>query len=62
MLALLLGPFEPSQEAVALFCTSFGSVVTYFFTRKEGLVCPMFFGSACSLWLARSVELSQVAS
>ena len=35
MLALLLGPFEPSQEAVALFCTSFGSVVTYFFTRKE---------------------------
>ena len=35
MLALLFGPVTPSQEALALFCTSYGSVVTYFFTRKE---------------------------
>jgi hypothetical protein len=35
--ALLLGNFNPSKEALALFCTSYGAVVTYFFTRpKEG--------------------------
>lgn len=33
---LLFAPIEPSKEVLALFCTSFGSVVTYFFTRKEG--------------------------
>lgn len=36
MAGLLFGPFNPSKEALALFCTSFGSVVTYFFNRKEG--------------------------
>ena len=36
MLALLFGPFEPPAEALGLFCTSYGAVVTYFFTRKEG--------------------------
>ncbi|MFV0399414.1 MAG: hypothetical protein ACK5LX_02190 [Oscillospiraceae bacterium] len=36
MLTLLFGPFQPQQEALALFCTSYGAVVTYFFTRKEG--------------------------
>lgn len=35
MLALLFGPFEPAQEAIGLFCTSYGAVVTYFFTRKD---------------------------
>lgn len=35
MLALLFGPFQPSAEAVGLFCTSYGAVITYFFTRKE---------------------------
>lgn len=35
MLALLFGPFQPQQEAVALFCTSYGAVITYFFTRKD---------------------------
>lgn len=37
MAALLFGPFDPPQEALALFCTSYGAVITYFFTRpKEG--------------------------
>lgn len=36
MLALLFGPFTPSQEALALFCTTYGAITTYFFTRKEG--------------------------
>lgn len=36
MAGLLFGPFQPSQEALALFCTSYGAVVTYFFNRKEG--------------------------
>ncbi len=36
MLALLFGPYTPPQEALALFCTSYGAIITYFFTRKEG--------------------------
>jgi hypothetical protein len=36
MLALLFGPFQPPQEITALFCTSYGAIITYFFTRKEG--------------------------
>lgn len=36
MLALLFGPYDPPKEALGLFCTSFGAVITYFFTRKEG--------------------------
>jgi hypothetical protein len=36
MAALLFGPFNPPKEALALFCTSYGSIITYFFTRKEG--------------------------
>ena len=35
LIAMLTGSFNPSQEFVALFCTSYGSIVTYFFTRKE---------------------------
>lgn len=35
MAALLFGPFEPPAEALGLFCTSYGAVVTYFFTRKD---------------------------
>jgi len=33
---LLFGGFQPPQEALALFCTSYGAIITYFFTRKEG--------------------------
>lgn len=36
MLALLFGGFDPPQEVVALYCTSYGAIMTYFFTRKEG--------------------------
>ena len=35
MAVLLFGKAEPPQEALALFCTSYGAVITYFFTRKE---------------------------
>jgi hypothetical protein len=36
MAGLLFGPFQPQQEALALFCTSYGAVITYFFTKKSG--------------------------
>lgn len=36
MAALLFGPYSPPQEIMALFCTSYGAIITYFFTRKEG--------------------------
>jgi hypothetical protein len=35
MAALLLGDFNTSKEMTALFATSYGAVVTYFFTRKN---------------------------
>ena len=34
MAALLLGKFEPPKEMLALFSTAYGSIITYFFTRK----------------------------
>lgn len=34
MAALLLGKFTPATEVMALFCTSYGAIVTYFFTKK----------------------------
>lgn len=36
LIVLLLVPdINPPVEIVALYCTSFGSVITYFFTRKD---------------------------
>jgi hypothetical protein len=35
MMVLLLTPVEPSKEILALFCTSYGSVMTYYFTKKD---------------------------
>lgn len=35
MAALLLGKFDPPKETLALFSTSYGAVITYFFTRKD---------------------------
>ena len=35
LIAMLVGAFEPKQEFVALFCTSYGCIITYFFTRKD---------------------------
>ncbi len=36
MAGLLFSGVEPSKEVLALFCTSYGAIITYFFTRKEG--------------------------
>lgn len=36
LLALLFIPnLNPPTEIVALYCTSYGAIITYFFTRKE---------------------------
>ena len=35
LIAMLVGAFNPSQEFVTLFCTAYGSIITYFFTKKE---------------------------
>ena len=36
LIVLLLVPdIEPPTEIVALYCTSYGSIITYFFTRKD---------------------------
>lgn len=35
MIMLLSGKWAPSQEIIALYSTSFGAVITYFFTKKE---------------------------
>ena len=35
MAALLLGKFDPPNEMLALFSTAYGSIITYFFTRKN---------------------------
>ena len=36
LLILLLVPnINPPTEIVALYCTSYGAVITYFFTRNE---------------------------
>lgn len=36
LVALLFVPnLNPPTEIVALYCTSYGSITTYFFTRKD---------------------------
>ena len=35
LLALLFSSREPSQELLALYCTSYGSIMTYYYTRKD---------------------------
>lgn len=36
LIALLFVPnLEPPKEIIALYCTSYGSIMTYFFTRKD---------------------------
>lgn len=34
MIALLFSPVDVNQDAVTLFCTAYGAIITYFFTRK----------------------------
>lgn len=35
LVAMLVGAFNPSQEFVTLFCTAYGSIITYFFTKQN---------------------------
>jgi len=35
MITMLVGAFTPSQEFITLFCTSYGAIITYFFTKQE---------------------------
>lgn len=36
LVALLFVPnLNPPSEIIALYCTSYGSIMTYFFTRKD---------------------------
>lgn len=35
LVVLLFAPVEPAKEILALYCTTYGSIVTYFFTKKE---------------------------
>ena len=36
LIVLLIIPQELNKELLAVFCTSYGSIITYFFTKKEG--------------------------
>ncbi|WP_087064137.1 hypothetical protein [Intestinibacillus massiliensis] len=36
MVGILFSGVEVPQEALALYCTSYGAIITYFFTRKDG--------------------------
>ena len=36
LVALLFSERQPASELLALYCTSYGAIVTYFFTRKSG--------------------------
>ncbi len=35
LIVLLFFPIDPPKELLALFCTSYGAVITYFFTKKS---------------------------
>lgn len=35
LLVLLLGHYEPPDELLTLYCTSYGAVLTYYFTRSD---------------------------
>ena len=35
LVALLFWPHEPPSELLALYCTSYGSIMTYYSTRKD---------------------------
>lgn len=35
MILMLCGKFTPAKEFTALYCTSYGSIITYFFTKKD---------------------------
>ena len=35
MIALLFFAVEPNPEAQSLFCTAYGAIITYFFTKRD---------------------------
>ena len=35
MLLLLSGRWQPSDQILSLYCTSYGAVMTYYFTKKD---------------------------
>lgn len=35
MIALLFYPGQPNAEAQSLFCTAYGAIITYFFTKRQ---------------------------
>lgn len=35
LVILLFMPTEPEKEVLTLYCTSYGSIMTYFFTHKK---------------------------
>lgn len=35
MIALLFAPVNVNQDAVTLFCTAYGAIITYFFTKRD---------------------------
>ena len=36
LVVLLFTGVEPAKELLALYCTSYGAVITYFFTKRDG--------------------------
>lgn len=36
MILMLTGVFNPPTEIFGLFATSYGSIITYFYTKKSG--------------------------
>lgn len=37
VLLLFIPNLNPPKEIIALYCTSYGSIMTYFFTKKENM-------------------------
>ena len=35
LVLMVTGVFEPSKEVFTLFASSYGSIITYFFTKKK---------------------------
>lgn len=35
LVVLLFYPIEPNKEVLALYCTSYGAITTYFFTKRS---------------------------
>lgn len=36
MILLLTGTFNPPKEILTLYASSYGAIITYFFTKKSG--------------------------